>query len=421
MSLSLFLARRLSLNASPTTGSAAGSRGMRVAVTGITLSIAVMIVSICVMRGFSRAIREKVSGFEPQLTIGINPSLNQVDVSPLVSVSDVESALSVLPPGARASMSIKQPAILKTPDNFSGVIIKGMDRACDTSFLADNLVEGSIPDYSADSTIYQVVASRKLLTSLGLGLGDRIDCFFMGDRAYRTRRLKVAGIYDTHFSGYDMNYVFSSIDMLRGVAAIADTSATVIEINSLQVSGEDLEMMRQAVEGYYLQQMLTGKSDRRFTVLSVNQTAAQFFSWLELLDTNVVVILVIMSLLSLLTLVSSLFILVLRHVPTIGLLKALGASNRQIRFTFILITGRILLRGLLLGNLLGLTLVIVQMLTRLIPLDPEAYYLDHVPVQLSLMPILVLNIAVTFLAFITLLLPSAIISTVSPSRAIRYE
>lgn len=394
---------------------------MTVAVTGIMLSIAVMIVSICVMRGFSLAIREKVAGFEPQLTMGINPSLNQPDVSPLISCDEVAEALAVLPEGAHAAMTIKQPAILKTPDNFSGVIIKGIDSDYDTDFLQAGLVEGVIPDYSADSTLYQVVASRSLLGSLGLSLGDRLDCFFMGEGAYRARRLMIAGVYDTHFSDYDMNYVFGSLDMLRGVAGVADSCATLAEINSLPGGAGELELMRQAVEGHFIERMLSGKSDRRVTVLSVSQTAAPFFSWLELLDTNVVVILVIMSVLSLLTLVSSLFILVLRHVSTIGLLKALGASNRQIRATFILITGRILLWGLLAGNLLGLAIVMVQHLTGIVPLDPEAYYLDHVPVELSAMPIILLNVAVALLAMITLLLPSAIITTVSPSRAIRYE
>ena len=394
---------------------------MTVAVTGITLSIAVMIVSICVMRGFSRAIRDKVAGFEPQLALGINPALNQADVSPLISRQELEGALSVLPDGARGALTIKQPAILKTPDNFSGVIIKGVDEDYDFSFLRDNLVDVFITDFTEVSTLYEVVVSRALLGSLGLKHGDRIDCFFMGDNAYRARRLKIAGVYDTHFSDYDMNYVYGSLDMLRGVAGVADTCATVVEINSLPGSQEDIEIMRQTVEGHFIERMLTGQSDRRVTVLSVNQTAAPFFSWLDLLDTNVVVILTIMSVLSMLTLVSSLFILVLRHVSTIGLLKALGASNRQVRATFILITGRILLRGLLLGNLLGLALVVTQMLTGIVPLDPEAYYLDHVPAELSLMPLLVLNASVIALSLVTLLLPSAIITTISPSRAIRYE
>lgn len=425
MSFPLFLARRLPLSTSASTPqgqSKLGHRGITVAVTGITLSVAVMIVSICVMTGFSSAIRDKIAGFEPQIAIGISPS-SDGEVSTLISVTDIRPAMAVLPEDARVSMTIKQPVILKTPDNFSGAVIKGVDNSYDWSFLSENLVEGVIPDYtSSDTTLYHVVASGMLVSSLGLGLGDKVDSYFLGDDAYRTRRLKIAGIYDTHFSDYDKSFIFSSIGMLQAVAGVADSCGTVAEINSqLLTDPEDAERAAELVNAAYIERLVRGESDRHFTVLSVNRTAVTFFSWLQLLDTNVEVILVIMSVLTALTLVSSLFILILRHVATIGLLKALGASNRQIRSSFMILTCRILLRGLLLGNVLGLALVSLQARYHFLPLDPEAYYLDHVPVEISAGYLLLLNAAVIVLASVVLLLPSAIISTISPARSMRYD
>lgn len=395
---------------------------MKVAVTGLALALAIMIVSLCVMTGFSSAIRQKVSGFEPQITIGINPAYVQTDSGALISGSDITPALRVLPQSARLSMAIKQPAILKTADNFSGVIVKGTDSNYDWSFLRDNLIDGVIPDYESDSTLYHVIISRALASVMDLKINDRFDAYFLGDGAYRTRRLKIAGLYDTHFSDYDINYIFSSISLLRNVAGLPDSCATIAEINSIPLHDADhLDELTADINNTYIERQLSGESSQHFTVLNVNQTGMVFFAWLDLLDTNVEVILVIMSLLAALTLVSSLFILILRHVSTIGLLKALGASDRLIRSTFIILTGRIMLRGLIIGNLLGLAIVLIQKFTGIIPLDPEAYYLDHVPVEVSVMPILLLNIAVVILSLIVLLMPSAIIATISPAKAIRYE
>lgn len=421
MSLPFFLAGRLPLNSSSTDGNRhGGNHGIVVAIGGIALSIVVMIVSISVMMGFRKAIRDKVIGFESQLVIGTKNTDNSSDISPLISRSDVEPILDVLPDDITLSLTVKQPAILKTPDNFTGAIFKGVDSTYDWNFISQSLIDGVIPDYRADSTLYHVVVSRSLAGMLDLSLGDRVDSYFLGTGAYKARRLKIAGIFDTHFSEYDRNMIFGSLSMLQRMIDVPDSCATIVEINGLRTD-EAIDAAEDAVNAAYLDMLFAGKTDRHYTVLSIHKTAAVFFNWLELLDTNVKVILVLMSLLTALTLISSLFILILRRVGMIGILKALGASNKMVRTTFVILTCRILAWGLLIGNILGIGLAYIQSAFHLIPMDPDAYYLDHVPVLIDWEAIVVLNIAVVVMALAVLLLPSAIIATISPSRSIRYE
>lgn len=415
MSLSFFIANRLPLHATRRDS----STGIFIAIAGIALSVIVMLISVAVMTGFRSEIRQKVIGFDSQISIGLTPVTGN-DTSGLISLNDVAPLLDILPPEATYTLSGRQPAILKTPDNFSGSVIKGVSTEYDWSFIRANLVEGAVPDYTADSTLYHIVISRTLANALSLELGQKADTYFLGDGAYRIRRLKIAGIYDTHFSEYDRNMIFGSLAMLQQVANVPDSCATMVEINGLRDDAA-IDKAEEDITSTYLDRLYTGKTQQHYTVLNIHKTAALFFNWLSLLDTNVTVILTLMSLLTLLTLVSSLFILILRRVNMIGILKAIGASNRQIRTIFIIMAVRILAWGLLIGNVIGIGLLYIQHHTGVIPLNPDAYYLDHVPVEIQWPAIITLNIGIILLSLLVLLLPSAIITTIPPSKAIRYE
>lgn len=415
MSVPFFIARRMSLR----TSQRGGSTGLIVAVTGITLSVVVMIVSVAVMTGFRDEIRNKVIGFDSQISIAPKATDNTA-ASILLSRADLAPIDSILPESAGYTLTARQPAILKTPDNFTGSIIKGVDKDYDWTFIKSNLIDGTIPDYNSDSTIYHIVLSRAIAESLSLSTGEKIDTYFLGSGAYKVRRLKIAGIYDTHFDEYDRNTIFGSLQMLRRIADVPDSCATIAEINGLP-DDESIDRTEEAISGAFLDEIYSGRTERHYNVVSIHRLAALYFNWLALLDTNVKVILSLMSLLTVLTLVSSLFILILRRVNTIGILKALGASNRQIRTTFIIMSVRILTRGLITGNLIGIGLLYLQKSTHIIPLNPEAYYLNHVPVVIDWGTIASLNAGIILLSLAVLLLPSAIIATIPPSRAINYE
>ena len=413
MSLPLYLARRLPL----TSGNGRGG-GIFVAVTGIALAVVVMLLSISVMTGFRDEIRSKIIGFDSQLTI--LPASSQSGEYEYLRIADIERLASALPAGAKTGLTMKQPAIMKAPADFTGVIVKGMDADADWDFVRKNLVEGVVPDYSADSTLSHTVISSTIARRLDLGIGDRIDTYFLGGGIYRARRLKISGIYDTHFADYDKHIVYSSLPMLRQVASMPDSTGTMIEITGLG-GDNDIDETARKINRAIAENSYADSSTRRLAVSNVHDSAALFFNWLALLDTNVAVILVLMALLASLTLISSLFILILRRVNMIGILKAIGASNSLVRRTFVLLTLRLLLYGLLVGNAVALGIITLQRATGFIPLDPEAYYLDHVPMALDWGAVLVLNAGIAVLAFVVLLFPSAIITTIPPSRAINYE
>ncbi len=415
MSLAFYLARRLPLRSEKR----GGKTGVTVAVTGIALAVMVMIISISVMIGFREAVRSKIMGFDSQITVAPRAAEGK-GALPTIAYEDLGDVPSLLPEGASAVLTARQPAILKTTGDFSGVIVKGVDEGYDWDFIRNSLVDGVVPDYSADSTLYHIVISRSIAEDLGLGTGERVDTYFIGDGMYRTRRLKIAGIYDTHFTEYDKNIIFSGLPMLRQVSDTEEGRGALIEINGLD-SDEQIDDLSARISDSLMDSFYSGKTDGTFTVINIHESAALYFNWLALLDTNVAVILTLMAILASLTLVSSLFILVLRRVNTIGVLKALGASNRLIRRTFILMTLRLLIIGLAVGDVLGLGLVAIQKYTSVVPLDPEAYYLDHVPVVLPWLTVLILNVVAAIVAFAVLLVPSAIISTIKPARVINYE
>ncbi|MCM1138553.1 MAG: FtsX-like permease family protein [Muribaculum sp.] len=416
MSFPFFLAHRLSIN--PVGGKY--STGIVVAVTGIALSIVVMLISISVLMGFQDEVRRKFTGFDSQVTISRIVSSSSPDV-PIVDIDSINSTLALLPEHASYTLTIRQPSIIKTSDNFSGVVIKGMDKNHDWDFVSENLKEGVIPDYKADSTIYHIIISDAIASSLNLNLNDKVDAYFLGENSsYRTRRLKIAGIYDTHFSEYDKHFIFSTISLLQQLGDIDESQGTVVEITGLG-SDKEIDDVTGLLTRELTEYLYRGQTDRLYSVSNVHESAAIYFNWLALLDTNVVVILSLMAMLGALTLISSLFILILRRVPMIGILKALGATDKQIRLSFVILTLRILIIGLLIGNITALTLIFIQHFTHILPLNPDAYYLDHVPVAINFFSILILNLSVIVFSFLILIVPSSIISTISPSRAICYK
>lgn len=416
MSFPYFLASRLSLKSS----GGKSRTGIIIAVTGIALSVVIMLVSIAVLMGFRHEVRQKFTGFDSQVTVTrlVSSSDNEV---PIVDMDSISNVLSQLPDYAKVTLTIRQPSIIKTPENFTGAVIKGMARDHDWKFIKENLVEGSIPDYSADSTRYHIIISNAIASALDLKLNDKVDAYFLGENSsYRTRRLKIAAIYDTHFSEYDKHYIFSTIKMLQQLGSIPESQGTVLEITGLK-SDKEIDRTQNFLIENLTESLYRGETSRLYSVSNIHDTAAIYFNWLALLDTNVVVILTLMALLGALTLISSLFMLILRRVTMIGILKALGATDRQIRTSFVLLTLRILIAGLIIGNLIGIAIIIIQGTTHILPLNPDAYYLNHVPVLLNLSTILILNASVIALSFLILILPSAIITTIPPSRVITYE
>lgn len=419
MNISLFIARRLQLKGSKRHTSSSSSI---IAVTGVSIAIFVMVLTLCVVLGFKNQIREKVTGFDSQITI--NPPLVINDSSDLsIRFNDtirslINSAITDTT-NISASLSIKQPGIMKTDENFAGLIFKGINSSSNISFIESNLLEGKIPDYTNDSCKNQIVISSATAKSLEIKVGDKINTYFFTDNNIRARKFEVAGTYNSNFGEYDKLIAYAYLPTLQRIAQLDSLSGTSIEINGLNT--DDIESQANALQTKINQAVYNQKLDKIYNIDNVQHSGAIYFNWLDLLDANVIVILILMSCVAGFTLISCLFILILERVKTIGLLKSLGATNSQVRRIFIHMAQRLVLRGMIIGNILSLIFVFLQQKYHLIPLDPEAYYLNCVPVEINWWHILILNIGVIVITSLILILPSHLASKISPAQTMRYE
>lgn len=420
--LSAYIGRRLSLRPG---GASRPSAGSFVAVTGISLAMIIMLIAVSVVTGFKKEIRDKVVGFNSQ--IALYPADSYSDslyTSGLTLDNGLLEVIHRTLPGSTTTLMIRQPAIFKTDDAFQGVVLKGFDSGESLDFLRHNMAGGALPQDIAkgsmpDSLVNSTVISRTTANALNLSVGDRLNVHFLLDNDVRTRRLTVRGIYDTHFSDFDRLYAFTPIEFLQRLNHIDSITGNAIDINGIAESElpEAANRLNQAL----IQAAVTGEIKGDYHVSSVLETNAIYFNWLDLLDTNVVVIIILMTLVSAFTLISSLFIIILERVNTIGLLKALGAPTSLIRQIFIYLSERLVIRGILIGDIVGVGIIILQQQTHFLRLDPEAYYLTYVPAELNWWFVAALSIGALIISCAVLILPSAAIARMEPAKSLRYE
>lgn len=421
MSLSSFIGSRLSFKQDTRSPSA----GVVIAVTGIAISFTIMLLAISVVNGFRDEIVNKLSGFHPQITIlPPLPQNNEVsNIKPITLGDTLRNRIKAAIPEAEIQLTISQPSMFKTDSTFQGIVIQGVAPGKSWDFIKSNLETGTVPS-AENSAAESVVISRMTADALHVKTGDKVLTHFFDGNSLRSRKLLITGIYNSHFKDFDNNLAFSPVKMLQGVYEIDSITASSISLNGM-------ELQQVPAKAEYLYQSLLAESMRDleengdsagvYRVDNIYSQCAQYISWLNLLDTNVIVIIILMAFVSAFTLISSLFIIILERVNMIGLFKAIGATNRQIRGIFIFMAQRLVVRGLLIGNLLSIGVILLQQHFHFLPLNPDAYYLNFVPMQLSPLPIIILNIAVIIIAYLILILPSQLISKISITKSIRYE
>ena len=411
MNAELFIANRLRL--APSDG-AGRSPAVGIAVGGVALAVVVMMLSIAIVLGFKDAIRDKVEGFEASVSLKPLGKYYQDEADVVSFTPAMRDAIEEAVPDGIVSSVISQPVVLKSPGNFAGVVLKGYGPGHDPSFERGNLLEGGLPEKPTDIVVSSLTAAK-----LAAGVGDKIDgCFFVDD-AMKLRRLTISGIYSSNFSDYDRLTAYGDFDMLVKLRKLGEGESDMVEVRGLEYDNIDdaSRQLRESLSKRYA----TGELTAGVNIVTLFDSGAMYFNWLALLDANVVVILVIMSLVSGFTLISCVFILILQRVRMIGVLKSLGATDRQVRRVFLLLGGRVVGLGLFIGNLAGLLLLVLQSCFHLLPLDPEAYFLDYVPVRLDWGAFLLLNLGAALLSGLLMLLPATLVSRISPAKTIRYE
>ncbi len=419
MSFSSFISRRLSLRDG---GRRFWPPAIIVAVGGVALSFMVMLLAIAVVTGFKAEISRKIMGFDAQIrvmplasfygdedvAIALDGNLRQI----------IDIGLGDLPEGYKPEtvVSLRQAAMLKTDNDFMGVAFRSFGDGYGWDFERENLVEGSIPN---DSLPRGIMISETMGDKLGLRPGDKVDAYFFVGETVRPRKFEITGIYRSDFGEYDNLVAYAAPSMISRMLKLSGHEGEAVEIRGLPA--DDIIPAAQRLQSVLSAAYAKGDIPQNMAVTSVYSSAAMYFNWLGMLDTNIVVILILMGCVSGLMLVSCVLILILQRVRMVGLLKSLGASNRQVGMIFVRLGVRVTLSGLLIGNAVALAMIGIQWRWHLLPLAPESYYLSFVPVELPFSSWAMLNAATAVMAFVIMLLPAAAVSRLSPVKVMRFE
>lgn len=411
MNVSYWISKRLRLR-----GEGGSATGVVIAVAGVALALVIMELTIAVVLGFKNGIRNKLMGFDAQ--INVEAPYGSTD-GILHITPELTEFVSQQMPGTDLRATLRQPALLKTDSDFHGLVFIAQSPDADFSFERSNIVAGEWPDFAADSCDNKIVISQQVADALGLSVGDRVFSTFFVDGDIKMRRHTVAALYKSDFGEYDYNVAYGSLRAMQKVAGLDSTACHRLDIRGIDVDNIAPEAAR--LQQAFIDATVNGTFADLYTVDNVTHTGAVYFSWLELLDTNVVVIFLLMLAVAGLTLVSSLFILILDRVRLIGILRAIGASKVTVRRIFIDMAMRIVGLGMIIGNVLGLGVLLFQQSTHFVKLDPQMYYLSFVPVEFNVTAIVCLNIGVAVAAWLILILPARLASTIDPAKAMSYE
>lgn len=415
MNVPYFLARRI--YADNDNQKKVSRPAVRIAVIGVAVGLAVMIVSVCVVLGFKHAIRDKVVGFGSHIQVAEFSMLQQGTDSPIEVDDSVMNVLQHIEGVKHVQRFAMKQGILKTDSDFLGVVFKGVGPEFDSTFIHQHLLEGVVPKFSDKSSGNKILVSKVMADKLKLTCGSRIFAYFIDDSGVRTRRFTIAGIYQTNLTQYDN--VMCYVDLY-----------TAVKLNGWQedmASGAELQVDHfdklDEVENRVVKLVnrTTDKYGNTYSSKTIKELSPQIFSWLDLLDLNVWIILIIMMAVAAVTMISGLLIIILERTQMIGLMKALGARNPMVRHTFMWFAAFIIGRGLLWGNMIALALVALQYFTGIVKLDPATYYVSSVPVEVNVLFVVLLNIGTLLISLLVLIGPSFLISHIHPAKTMTYE
>lgn len=390
---------------------------MLIATAGVAIGLAVMLVSVSVVFGFKHTIRDKVVGFGSHITVANFMSLHGRDTRPICIDDSMMAVLRSIDGVKHVQRYAVKQGILKTDSDFLGVAFKGIAEEYDTTFIHDNLVNGSIPMFSDSIGHNKILVSKIMADRLRLKTGDKVFAYFIDNNGVRARRFTVSGVYQTNLSKFDEAICFTDLYTtvrLNGweTGQTGGAELTVNNFDDINAVEENLvKKVNRTIDRY----------GETYSSETVQDSNPQIFTWLDLLDLNVWIILALMLCVAGFTMISGLLIIILERTAMIGVLKALGTRNDTVRKTFLWFAVFIIGKGMLIGNIVGLGLIALQKLTGVVKLDAATYYVDTVPVELNVPAILLLNAATLIVSVFVLIAPSFLASKVRPAKSMRYE
>jgi lipoprotein-releasing system permease protein len=387
-----------------------------IAVIGIAMGLAVMILAVEILTGFKKQIREKVVGFGSNIQIVNFDSNLSFETTPISDKQDFVPEIKKIPGIKHVEVFATKAGIIQTDQDIQGVVLKGIGSDFDWSYFKSNMIDGSVFQVTDTARTDKVIISKKISDMLRLKTGDSFVMHFIQDPP-RMRKFTISGIYETSLEEFDKIYVFCDIGQIQRLNGWTPDQVSGLEIfiNDFDELDEMTMEVRDAI-GYKITE-----DSPKFKVTNIRNRYPQIFDWLNFQDMNVIIIIFLMLLVAGFNMISGLLILILEKTNMIGVLKALGSEDKTIRRVFLYQAAYLIGKGLLWGNLIGIGLAFLQLKTGIITLDPSSYYIKTVPVNLELIHIILLNAGTMTAIIIMLLVPSQLISRISPVKAIRYN
>ncbi|GAO30949.1 ABC transporter, permease protein [Geofilum rubicundum JCM 15548] len=376
----------------------------------------VMILSLAIGNGFKKEIREKIIGFGSHIQV-VNYDFNfSYESNPIIhdaqlveSIKDISGVLNV-------QRFATKPGLIKTDDEMQGVVLKGIGSDYNASFLESILTRGQLPDILSDQPSTHILISETLSQMLGIEVGDDIFMYFFQDQI-RARRYTISGIYNSHLPDLDKLYVIADIRQIQGLNNWSDA-----QIAGYEIIIDDFDQTDQkGIAVYDVTADYISPDGHLLRTQTIRQTQPQIFGWLDLLDMNIAVIILLIVLVAGFNMISGLLILILERTNMIGILKALGMADWPLRRIFLYLATRIAARGLIWGNIIGISIAVVQKQFGVFELDPANYFLSTVPIMLTPLHLLLLNLGAVLVIFLMMIGPSYLAARISPVKAIQFE
>ncbi len=411
MNYELFIAKRII--ASKQYKSSVSSPIIKIAIAAIALGMIIMMISVATSLGLKTKIKEKLSGFNGHVQItNYEDNNSQITISPINSDGDFQTTIKNIEGVRHLQAFATKGGVIRTETDFEGIILKGIDQQFDWTFFSDYLLEGELLKF-ADDLSFEVLISKITSDRLGLKIGNTFNTFFVKDdpsKAPNARVFTVVGIYNSGFQEFDENYVIADIRQIQRLNRWEPE-----EVGGLEVILDDFDDLDLMGEQIY------NSVGSTLNAQTIGEKYPAIFEWMRLFDVNTYVILSIMILIAGINMITALLVLILERTQMIGILKALGNSNWSIRKIFLYNAAYLIAIGLFWGNLIGIGILLVQKYFGVIRLNPETYYVNQAPVYFDIGYIVLLNIGTLILCLLMLLIPSFIVSKISPVKAIKFD
>lgn len=382
---------------------------IKIGIGGISLSLTIMLLSVFITKGFYSEIENKLTGFAAPIQIRTFDLNESFEAQPLYLDPIMANKIKSLAGVKNIQPFIQKAGIIKSGENIQGIVMKGIDSTYQTEYLSKILVKGYIPDYKNIDEQNSVLISEYLANSLFLDTGKKLNVYFV-QQPVRARSFNIKGIFKSGLDMHDRSFAICNIHMIRTLYSWPDSLVQGYEV--LLNNNQNMTKLKPKINTYL-------GIDKE--AITSKELYPQIYDWLALLDQNVWIILILMSIVGIINMITALLILILERTNMIGILKALGAKNHQVRNIFLRKANQLTLNGILIGNLVAMGIFIIQYYTHIIPLDNASYYVDHVPVKFDWIWFTGVNLGCYLICLMSLLIPTVLISNISPVKAIRFN